>query len=123
MYLARKTSPVRSALPGSLRRIAEEMPAMPSMIFRTLRPVSLALASAGLLTLGACAGSPTANPDMVSIVPGPSVPSGTKGPKGEPLCRDVGGYEAYYKKTDKACWMCPDAFIDINYNDPGGPFI
>jgi hypothetical protein len=89
---------------------------------RLFRSVPAAIAALGLLTLGACAGSPTANPAMVSIVPGPSVPSGTKGPKGEPLCRDVGGYDAYYKKTGKACWMGPDAFTDINYNDPAGPY-
>jgi len=94
---------------------------MPSPILRSLRPLSLALAAAGLLTLGACAGSPTANPDMVSIVPGPEVPAGTKGPNGEPYCREVGGYEAYYKRTGKSCWMGPDAYIDRNYHDPGAP--
>lgn len=88
---------------------------------RLSRSLPAAIAALGLLTLGACAGSPTANPDMVSIVPGPSVPPGTKGPKGEPLCREVGGYEAYYKRTGKACWMGPDAFNDVNYHDPGAP--
>jgi len=94
---------------------------MPSTIFRTLRPVSLALAAAGMLTLGACAGSPTANPAMVSIVPGPEVPAGAKGPNGEPYCREVGGYEAYYKRTGKPCYLGPDAYNDINYHDPATP--
>ena len=94
---------------------------MPSAIVRSLRPLSLTLAAVSVLALGACAGSPTANPDMVSIVPGPDVPKGTKGPDGAPLCREVGGYEAYYKRTNKACWMGPDAFNDVNYHDPGAP--
>ncbi len=82
---------------------------------------AVALGTIGLL--GACAMSPTANPEMVAIVPGPDVPPGTKGPNGEPLCREVGGYEAYYKNTGKACFLGPDAFIDINYWDGGGPTI
>lgn len=96
---------------------------MPNRENRFPRVIPAAITALGLLTLGACAGSPTANPDMVSITPGPSVPSGTRGPDGAPLCREVGGYEAYYKKTGKACWMGPDAFTDINYNDPAGPHI
>jgi hypothetical protein len=94
---------------------------MPNRDMRLPRAFIAAVAVAGLLTLGACAGSPTANPAMVSIVPGPSVPPGTKGPDGAPLCREVGGYEAYYKRTGKPCWMGPDAFNDINYHDPGAP--
>ncbi|MHA1537716.1 MAG: hypothetical protein ACTSUD_09180 [Alphaproteobacteria bacterium] len=82
--------------------------------------LSGALAVGALGLLGACAGPPPANPEMVAIVPGPDVPPGTKGPNGEPLCREVGGYEAYYKKTGKACFLGPDAFLDINYHDPGG---
>jgi len=88
---------------------------------RLPRPLIAAFAAVGVLALGACAGSPTANPDMVSIVPGGDVPAGTKGPKGEPLCREVGGYDAYFKRTGKSCWLGPDEFNDINYNDPGGP--
>ena len=90
---------------------------------RLPRTIPAAFAALGLLTLGACAGSPTANPDMVSITPGPSVPAGTKGPDGAPLCREVGGYDAYYKRTGKACWLGPDAFIDTVYHDPAGPVI
>jgi hypothetical protein len=82
--------------------------------------VAAAFAAAFVLALGACAGSPTVNPDMVAIVPGPDVPPGTKGPDGAPLCREVGGYEAYYKRTGKACWLGPDEFNDINYHDRGG---
>jgi hypothetical protein len=94
---------------------------MPNRTTRPVRALTAALAVASLLALGACAGSPTANPDMVSIVPGPSVPPGSKGPDGAPLCREVGGYEAYYKRTGKACWLGPDAFNDVNYHDPGAP--
>jgi len=94
---------------------------MAGTISRKLKPVSIAFAALGILALGACAGSTTANPDMVSIVPGPDVPKGTKGPDGAPLCREVGGYEAYYQRTGKPCWMGPDAFNDINYHDPATP--
>jgi hypothetical protein len=97
------------------------MHAMPRTVLRSLRPISLALATLGVLALGACAGSPPANPDMISIVPGPEVPPGTKGPNGEPWCREVGGYEAYYQRTGKPCWMGPDAYNDINYHDPAAP--
>jgi hypothetical protein len=79
-----------------------------------------AVSLSALLLLGACAGSPTANPEMVAIVPGPDVPPGTKGPNGEPLCREVGGYDVYYKKTGDSCFLGPDAFLDINYWDGGG---
>ncbi|HUT50262.1 MAG TPA: hypothetical protein VM325_13045 [Alphaproteobacteria bacterium] len=96
---------------------------MPNTVFRLRKPLSAALAALGILALGACAGSPTANPDMVSIVPGPDVPKGTKGPNAAPLCREVGGYDAFFKRTGKACWLGPDEFNDINYNDPGGPTI
>lgn len=90
--------------------------------WRSLRRVVLggALAMGTFGLLGACALSPTANPEMAAIVPGPDVPPGTKGPGGEPLCREVGGYEAYYKATAKACFLGPDAFLDINYWDGGG---
>jgi len=92
-------------------------------IFSRRLVLSAAISVGALGLLGACAGSPTANPDMVAIVPGPDVPPGTKGPGGEPLCREVGGYEAYYKKTGKACFLGPDAFLDINYWDGGGSAI
>ena len=56
---------------------------------------------------------------MASIVAGPDVPKGTTGPYGAPLCREVGGYEAYYKRWGKACYLGPDRFNDVNYQ--GGP--
>jgi len=92
---------------------------MPRIILKAPKIAQALVAGAAVLALGACVGSPTVNPDMVSIVPGPDVPAGTKGPNGEPLCREVGGYEAYYKKTRKACFSGPDAYNDINYS--GGP--
>ena len=78
----------------------------------------LALVCCAALGLGACALSPTANPKMVSIVPGPDVPAGAKGPNGEPYCREVGGYDAYYKRTGKSCFLGPDGFNDSVYWEP-----
>ena len=35
-----------------------------------------------------------------------------------PLCRQVGGYEAYLKRTGKVCRLGPDAFNDPSYHEP-----
>ena len=71
--------------------------------------------------LGACETSPAVTPERPIIVPGPPVPAGAKSPTGEPYCRDVGGYEAYHKRTGRACFLGPDGFNDPVYWDPVFP--
>jgi hypothetical protein len=96
------------------------------------RGMAAAAVTLGLsVALGACS-APTATQtgarnwpagkplEMAIIVPRGADPApDARGPNGEPYCRNVGGYEAYYKRTGNACFLGPDNYLDIGYWETG----
>lgn len=94
------------------------------------RPLKIAACGALALALGACAapggtgetgywpaGKPLA---MAIIIPRGGDPSpDARGPNGEPYCRNVGGYQAYYKRTGNPCFLGPDNYLDVGYWEKG----
>lgn len=78
----------------------------------------LSLLVMGTAGLAACTNAGSQASRQPAVTPPPPAAAANSTGARPPLCRDVGGYEAYLRRTGKACDLGADAFKDPSYSEP-----
>ena len=78
----------------------------------------LSLLVLGTADLAACTNAGPQVSRRPAVTPPPPAAAPNKTGARPPLCRDVGGYQDYLRRTGKACDLGADAFKDPSYSEP-----